>query len=207
MTVEHDLLDLVAARRGHFRLESGHHAELWLELDTLFVQPVKLRPLVAQLAASLRDQDIAGVCGPLVGGAFLAQELAGSLNLDFFFTQRVIPSESGELYRAHYGLPATLQNRVSGRRIAIVDDVISAGSAVRGSYAALQACGAHPVVVGALLLLGSAAERHFQSEGLPLNVVSRMDFDLWVPAECPLCAAGIPLEDPSAASSAPARLA
>jgi orotate phosphoribosyltransferase len=71
----------------------------------------------------------------------------------------------------------------------------------------LQACGAHPVVVGALLLLGSAAERHFQSEGLPLNVVSRMDFDLWVPAECPLCAAGIPLEDPSAASSAPARLA
>lgn len=29
-------LELVSARRGHFRLESRHHGALWLELDTLF---------------------------------------------------------------------------------------------------------------------------------------------------------------------------
>jgi hypothetical protein len=27
------LLDALPARRGHFALESGHHGELWLELE------------------------------------------------------------------------------------------------------------------------------------------------------------------------------
>jgi hypothetical protein len=29
-----ELLSLVAARNGYFRLESGHHGTLWLDLET-----------------------------------------------------------------------------------------------------------------------------------------------------------------------------
>ncbi len=201
-----DFLSLVAARRGHFQLESGHHAALWLDLDALFVQPARLRPFVAELAAGLERYEVTGVCGPLLGGAFLAQVLASSLDVEFFFTERIMPSESGGLYRAQYRLPPTLCDLVSGNPIAIVDDVISAGSAVRGTYTELRACGARPVVVGALLQLGSAARRFFDPEGVPLESVVKMDFDLWMPAECPLCAAHAPLEDPAALGlSQPAR--
>jgi orotate phosphoribosyltransferase len=35
-------LDLVAARHGHFRLESGHHGRLWLDLDSLFAESGRL---------------------------------------------------------------------------------------------------------------------------------------------------------------------
>jgi orotate phosphoribosyltransferase len=38
------LIEALAARRGHFRLESGHHGELWLDLDPLFARPARLAP-------------------------------------------------------------------------------------------------------------------------------------------------------------------
>jgi len=28
-----------------------------------------------------------------------------------------------------------------------------------------------------------------------VEAVARADYDLWLPADCPLCAAGLPLED------------
>jgi orotate phosphoribosyltransferase len=190
-----DLFDLVAGREGHFRLESGHHSKLWLDLDPLFVQPDRVRPLVDALAQALRAHEFAGVCGPLVGGAFLAQMLASALAMEFFFTERVLPAGKDGLYRAEYRLPPGLRTRVRGKRIAIVDDVISAGSAVRGTYTELQRYGAQPVVVGGLLVLGSAAVSFFAQEGLPVEAATRAPYELWAPAECPLCASQLPLED------------
>jgi orotate phosphoribosyltransferase len=190
-----DLVSLTSPRRGHFRLESGHHANLWLDLDGLFVQPASVRPFVTRLARALRPHKVAGVCGPLVGGAFLAQLLASALKAEFFFTERV-PGEGDGLYQAQYHLPPAARGRVRDKRLAIVDDAISAGSAVRATYAELQGHGAEPVVIGALLVLGSAASPYFAERGVPIEAVTRVPFDLWVPAECPLCASGQALTDP-----------
>ena len=38
-----DLLPLVNARSGHFAYESGHHSDLWLDLETLCESPTALR--------------------------------------------------------------------------------------------------------------------------------------------------------------------
>ncbi len=191
-----DLLSLTSPRCGHFRLESGHHANLWLDLEDLFVQPSLVRPFVTRLARALRPHQVSGVCGPLVGGAFLAQMLASSLKAEFFFTERVLPGEGDGLYQAQYHLPPAARGRVGDKRVAIVDDAISAGSAVRATYAELQGHGAEPVVIGALLALGSAASPYFAERGVPIEAVARVPFDLWVPAECPLCASGQALADP-----------
>ena|SRR5882724_4110755 len=188
-----DFLSLTSPRRGHFRLESGHHANLWLDLEGLFVQPALVRPFVTRLGRALRPHKVAGVCGPLVGGAFLAQLLASALKAEFFFTERMQPGEGDGLYQARYHLPPAA--RVRGKRFAIVDDAISAGSAVRATYTELQGHGAEPVVIGALLVLGSAASPYFAERGVPIEAVTRVPFDLWVPAECPLCASGQALTD------------
>jgi hypothetical protein len=37
-----ELVSMLAARKGHFGLESGHHGELWLELDSLYLHPARL---------------------------------------------------------------------------------------------------------------------------------------------------------------------
>jgi orotate phosphoribosyltransferase len=187
-------LALVAGRRGHFQLESGHHGALWLDLDPLFADARRIEPFVAALADALGPYEVAAVCGPLLGGAFLAQLVARALSVEFCFTERVMPPESGALYQARYVLPPSFRSRVRGRRFAIVDDVMSAGSALRGTYAELQSHGAQPVVAGALLQLGDAGAQLFAQLGLPVEAVARDDYTLWLPAECPLCAAGATLE-------------
>jgi len=149
-------LGLVEGRRGHFRLESGHHGGLWLDLDPLFCDPPRVAPFVSALADALRKHEVEVVCGPLLGGAFLAQLVARELVAAFSFTERVMPAHADGLYRARYRLPPGLAGRVRGRRVAMVDDVMSAGSALRGTFEELRAYGALPVVAGALLVLGSA---------------------------------------------------
>ena len=191
-------LELVAGRRGHFRLESGHHGGLWLDLDPLFAEPRRIAPFVGALASAIRPHAVSAVCGPLLGGAFLAQLVAHALDAEFCFTERVMPAERGGLYAARYRLPPALASRVRDARVAIVDDVMSAGSALRGTFAELRAYGAEPVVAGALLVLGSAGAEFFAERGVAVEAVARHAYELWLPAECPLCAAGEPLEDVAA---------
>lgn len=188
-------LAIVTARRGHFRLESGHHGGLWLDLDSLFADARRIEPFVTALAHALQPHEVSVVCGPLLGGAFLAQLVARELSVEFCFTERVPLAERSGLYAARYRLPSAFATRVRGRRIALVDDVMSAGSALRGTYAELEAHRATPVVAAALLVLGETGAAYFAEREIPVEAVARDDYQLWLPAECPLCAAGLPLED------------
>lgn len=188
-------LDLVAGRRGHFRLESGYHSRLWLDLDPLFAEPRRINPFVESLTNMLRPYDLAGVCGPLLGGAFLAQLVAHALEVEFYFTERVLPPESEGLYQTRYRLAAAFASRVGGKRVALVDDVMSAGSALRGTYTELEANGAVPVVAAALLVFGSAGADFFSQRGVAVEAVARDDYEMWLPNDCPLCKLGQPLEN------------
>lgn len=105
-------------------------------------------------------------------------------------TRAGMPAEPAGLYRARYVLPSAFAPRVQGQRVAMVDDVMSAGSALRGTYAELQAHGATPVVAAALLVLGSTGASFFAQQGVAVEAVARDDYELWLPADCPLCAAG-----------------
>ncbi len=191
-------LELVSRRRGHFRLESGHHSALWLDLDPLFAAPQQISPFVTDLTAALRPYNVAAVCGPLVGGAFLAQLVAHALGVEFSFTERVMPSHDGAMYQVSYRLPRAFGGRLRGKRVAMVDDVMSAGSALRGTYAELQSHDAVPVVAGALLVLGSTGADFFAAQDVAVVAVGRDEYDLWLPFDCPLCAAGLKLEDVAA---------
>lgn len=190
------LLNLLAARKGHFKLESGHHGNLWLDLDSLFLHPAQIQRFAVELANRLAKYNIAAVCGPLVGGALIAQTVAAALDVEFYYTERFVLPQRDGLYPVEYRLPTSLRKLVSGKEIAIIDDVINAGSAVRGTFAELQSCGAKPVAIGALLVLGSAASDFFTKNNLPVESLATFPNDIWTPAECPLCASHVPLEEP-----------
>jgi orotate phosphoribosyltransferase len=187
-------LRLAQGRRGHFRLESGHHSALWLDLDALFADPRGIAPFVGAMVARLRDHAVEVVCGPLLGGAFLAQVVAQSLGAEFCFTERSAVKADG-LFGARYALPAAYRTRLRGRRVALVDDVMSAGSALRGTLAVLQAAAAIPVAAGAILVLGHLGAGYLAQQQLPVVAVLREDYELWTPTGCPMCLAGQPLED------------
>lgn len=194
-----DVLDTLPVRQGHFVLESGYHTDLWLTLDALFVEPAAIAPLVAALADQLRAHAPTAVCGPLLGGAFLAQGLATTLGVKFFAAEpapATADADTGELFTARYRLPPGQRMHARGERVAVVDDVISAGSSVRAAIAALTDAGASIAAVGSLLVLGDAALAHFAAQGVPVEALGRRAFSLWAPAECALCRQGLPLERP-----------
>lgn len=190
-----DLVSLLAARKGHFRLESGHHGDLWLDLELLCLRPTLVRPFAVELAKQLSKHDIEIVCGPLNEGAFVALMVASELDLEFAYSERFAPQQSEVLYPVEYRIPNALRDKVRGKRVAIVNDVINAGSAVRGAFADLKTCGAEPVAIGALLVLGSSASNFARDNNVKLESLALMPNVLWSPSECPLCMAGVPLDN------------
>jgi len=196
--MQEDLNSLLSARRGHYQLESGHHADMWLDLDMLFVHPVRLRPIARMLALRIAAHDIEAVCGPVIGGAYVAQMIALELDLEFFHAERIVTTDADGGAKASYRVPNGTRGWLGGKRIAIVDDVISAGSAARSTHADLVACGAKPVVLGALLVLGYAAPGFAAAQHMGLEAMAQMPSHLWEPKDCPLCVAKVALEKPEA---------
>jgi orotate phosphoribosyltransferase len=184
------VLDAVAATRGHFRYESGHHGDLWLDLDGLFVDARRLRGWAASLARQAAEAEADFVCGPLVGGAFVAQWLAAESGAGFVYAGRSV--DGG---RVRYRVPDPLRGLLRGRRVLLADDAVNAGSALLLTLADLRACGAEPAGFASLLTLGEAAPQIASQHGVPFFTLATLRRGMWMPPECPLCAAGAPLAD------------
>jgi orotate phosphoribosyltransferase len=120
--------------------------------------------------------------------------VARRLKVPFTYTER-FDSKSGELFPVSYRLPGAQRELVNGKRVVIVNDVIGAGSAVLGTLRDLYECGADPVAIGALAARGPAAGVLARENGLALETLASFPGEMWKPAECPLCAAGVPLTD------------
>jgi orotate phosphoribosyltransferase len=188
---ERTLLNAVAASWGHFRYESGHHGDLWLDLDALFLDARQIRDWTMALArqAALCRPEL--VCGPLTGGAFVAHALAVELDAGFVFAERFVSVGGAVRYR----IPQSLREAVRGRRVLLVDDVVNAGTALRSTLADLLDCAAELAGLGSLITLGEAASQTAEQRGVPLFALASLERGMWAPEACPLCRAGTPLVD------------
>lgn len=184
------LRQAVSATRGHFRYESGHHGDLWLDLDSLFLDAARMRGWAAALAGQAAGLGTEIVCGPLTGGAFLAQSIAAELGLGFVHAERTV--EDGAV---QYRIPAPLTVALAGRRVLVVDDAINAGSALGLTLVELRRHGAVPAGIACLLTLGEAAGRIAAAQNVPLLALAALERRMWLQEDCPLCAAGMPLQD------------
>ena len=185
---------LLPKRMGHFVFESGHHGRLWLDLERLFLQPGRVRPLVEELALRLRDRRVEAICGPLVEGAFVGLMLASSLGVPFAYSVPVRELEPSGLFPVSYRIPAPLLAELRGKRVAIANDAVNAGSAVRGTLDALHACGAEPVAIATLAVYGGAAAALAAKRGVVLESLAAFSTEIFEPADCPLCAAHVAID-------------
>jgi orotate phosphoribosyltransferase len=188
---------LLRPQTGHFRYASGHHSDRWFDLEDLCSRPREVRPFAIALARQLAQYNIDGVCGPLNEGAFLSLMVASELDVEFSYSERFDTGRRDILYPVQYRIPKVLRQRLSGKRIAIVNDVISAGSAVRSTIEDLAACGARPYAIGALLILGDSFLKFSVGNpyGFALQSLAFAPNNLWEPAQCPLCLSRVPLEE------------
>lgn len=193
--IHHAVLNLLSARRGHFLLESGHHGDLWLDLELLCHRPKLLQPLAEELARRLQNHRIDHICGPLIEGAFLALLVASVLDVEFAYAERFTKPTNDVLFATGYRIPTPLRDRLQGKRVALVNDVINAGSSMRGTIEDLEACGATVTAIATFLTLGPAAQQYATTKNIPLETLTILPNHLWTPNDCPLCASGIALQD------------
>jgi orotate phosphoribosyltransferase len=194
LPVEDQVSRLLSRRTGHFRLESGHHGELWLDLERLCLRPEPVRRLADELARRLEPHRIDALCGPLVEGAFVALFAAEALGVPFTYSERAAAPASDSLFWARYLVPRPLHPELAGKRVAIVNDVINAGSAVRATLAELRELGAKPAAIGTLAVLGKRAAELAAGAGVALESLAEYANSIWEPPQCPLCARGVALE-------------
>ena len=188
---------MLGARDGHFLFESGHHGSLWLDLDAMLWDPAAISFCLPALAETVSGIGVDLIVGPLVGGALLGYRIAELVGVPFTYAEPAGHDIEG-LYSARYQLPPAIRSRVRGRRVAIVDDVINAGSAVRAASSTVHAAGGETILITALVRLGETALRHPDLVGVPVRTLATWPNTLWEPARCPDCARGVPLDKPGA---------
>ena len=193
--VERIFREAGAFREGHFVLASGKHSSRYLEKFQVLQWPVRTAMLCADIAewASSRSVAPRTVAGPTTGGIILAHEVARQLELRAVYAERIEGSRGRE-FRRGFELGA-------GERVLVVDDIMTTGGSVQDTLDAVRRAGAQ--VVGAAVLVdrsGGAA-----TLDVPLHALWTVDIPTYAPADCPQCAAGVPVVKPGTTPAPVAR--
>ena len=173
-----------ALREGHFILASGRHSSLYLEKFQVLQHPADTERLCGAIAVWARSLGVDSVAGPTTGGIILAHELARQLGVRAIYAERREGAPGREFRRGFTVAP--------GERVLVVDDIMTTGGSVQETIDAVRSAGG--AIAGAAVLVdrsGGASRLD-----VPVHSLWRLDIPSYAPAECPLCAKGIPATHP-----------
>jgi orotate phosphoribosyltransferase len=171
-----------ALMRGHFRLTSGLHSDIYLQSALVLQYPEHAARLGAALAARFRDDAVATVLAPAIGGILVAHEVARALGVRALFAER----EGGTMsLRRGFTLGV-------GERCLVVEDVITTGGSTREVMTAVEALGCVVVGVGSLIDRSGGSA----SLGVKRAALATVAATTFPPEACPRCATGSPAVKP-----------
>ncbi len=171
-----------AILRGHFKLTSGRHSNVYFEKFRVLEQPKALSALCTEIAREFKDSGAEIVAGPTTGGIIIAFEVARQMGISSIYVE----TEDGE---------KTLRRGASipeGAKVLVVDDVLTTGLSVRETMDAVKRHGGDPVGVGVLIDRASG-EMDF---GCPQYAAYKVEAETWAEDELPDWLAEIPVTKP-----------
>lgn len=170
---------------GHFRLTSGLHSPEYLQSALVLQHPSYAEWLGARLADRLQALDtrrVNVVVSPAIGGLIIGHEVARALHVRHIFTER----QDGKMtLRRGFSIG-------SGEIAVVVEDVITTGGSTLEVVELLREAGAEPVAAGSIIDR-SGGRADVRVPRLSLAMLQVIAYD---PAQCPLCAQGIPCVKP-----------
>ena len=181
-----EILEALEARgavmRGHYRLSSGRHSDLFVQKFRALEDPALTATLGEELAG-LVPEGFDVVASPAVGAVVLGFAVALAAGTRSIFSERVDGAMS---FRRGFQI-------APGERVLVVEDVVTTGGSAREVVELVRASGGEPVAVAVLIDRGDPARADL---GAPLRALVRLEVESFPPEECPLCAEGRALEDP-----------
>jgi orotate phosphoribosyltransferase len=165
-----------ALLRGHFRLTSGLHSDIYLQSALVLQHPEHAAALGEALALPFRGDAVQTVLAPAIGGILVAHEVARALGVRALFTER-----EGGVMRLRRGFALA-----AGERCLVVEDVITTGGSTREVVHCVEEHGGVVVGVGSLIDRSGGAAA-FTVKRAALATVTATT---WPPEACPLCKTG-----------------
>lgn len=172
-----------AVLRGHFVLSSGRHSDLFVQKFRVLEDPRLAQRFGESIAAEFGNEfDV--VAAPAVGAVVLGFSAALAAGVRFVFAERA--GDDLAFRRGFHIAPH--------ERVLVVEDVITTGGSAKEVVDLVRGDAGDVVGVGALIDRGDPVRP--PDLGAPLKALIKLDVSSWAPAECPLCEANEPIEDP-----------
>jgi orotate phosphoribosyltransferase len=174
-----------ALLEGHFILSSGLHSPRYLQCARVLMDPMRASALASALCATLPREirsRIETVVSPAMGGVIIGHEMGRALGVEALFVER--PTGIFEFRRGFRLEP--------GRKVLLVEDVVSTGLSSREAIAAVEAAGGE-VVAAAALVDRSGGTVDF---GIPFFPLVRLSVPTFAADALPPELAAIPAEKP-----------
>lgn len=170
-----------AILKGHFKLTSGRHSDIYFEKFRVLESPPALSALCTEIANQFRDQ-VDLVTGPTTGGIIIAFEVARQLGVPARYVETV---DGVKTLRRNASIP-------SGARVLVVDDVLTTGLSVIETVDAIRAFGGTIAGVGVLI---DRAPNPIDF-GAPYFASYKVEAESWAEDEVPDWLAEIPITKP-----------
>jgi orotate phosphoribosyltransferase len=164
---------------GHFLLTSGRHSDVYFEKFILLQHPDIVSDLCGRLAAPFKGKGITAVVGPTLGGIVIAYELARQLDCRAVYAE---PGDNARVLRRGFEL-------ARGERVLLCDDILTTGRSLREVITLAESYAAE--ILGLVVLLDRSGGR--VKFDYPLEALAEVEASAYEPAECPLCAQGLPM--------------
>jgi orotate phosphoribosyltransferase len=171
-----------ALLQGHFRLSSGLHSPNYVQCALLLEHPRHARAIGEALASDIRELGVTRVVAPALGGVVIGYTVAEALDVPMIFTER---KDGAMTLRRGFHLD-------EGESVVIVEDVVTTGKSTRETAAVIEQHGAR-VAGFASILNRSGKSNPFDA---PYSSLLSLALETYDPAQCPLCAAAVPLDSP-----------
>ncbi|MDI6775251.1 MAG: orotate phosphoribosyltransferase [Verrucomicrobiota bacterium] len=175
-----------ALLEGHFELRSRLHSDRYFQCAYLLCYPRHAETMCGALARKLEARlgkplKANGVIAPALGGILVGHELARALNVRSIFAEK--EEDKLALRRFQIG---------QGERYIVAEDVVTRGGRVDETARIVKDHGGEVVAVAVLV------DRSGGKAKFPWPTVSLLEMDpvTYEPAQCPLCAQGIPIKHP-----------
>lgn len=173
-----------AIQKGHFKLTSGVHSDIYIQCAQVMQYPEFMNNLCSELGKKFRGDDVDVIVGPAVGAIIMAHVMARVLGpwVRAIFTER----ENGKM---------TLRRSFKikkGEKVLVVEDVTTTGSSVKEVIDIVKERQGKVVGVGALIDR-SGGKIDF---GVKTRSLLTLDIKTYLPEVCPLCKKGIPAVKP-----------
>lgn len=182
-----------AILKGHFALTSGRHSNRYLDKTLVYPYLVEIDDLAEGIAEEIRPNhfEIEVVVGPAYGGIILSYLVA-----DYIVERLPLSLFTEKDEKGKQILKRGYKNLVTGKRVLVVDDILTTGGSIKQVINEVENAGGLVVAVAVICNRGKITSKDIG--GYPLFSLWDIEIESWESQECPLCKANIPLIDPKA---------